>query len=71
MVGVGVALRVGEGEELSMGEGLSVGGAVVGCVLGSEVVGCPEQAAKVIAVKEEMARAARRLMNFFREFIWA
>lgn len=65
---VGVAgVVVGEGE----GVGLWVGGAVVGCGVGSEAVLCPEQAARASAAKEEMVRTVRRLTDCFSKFIRA
>lgn len=65
---VGVAgVVAGEGE----GVGLWVGGAVVGCGVGVEVVCWPEQAARVSAAKEEIVRTVRRLTDCFSEFIRA
>ncbi|WP_234415328.1 hypothetical protein [Actinomyces sp. Marseille-P3109] len=46
------------------------GGGVVGCGVGSEVVGCPEQATRVSAAKEERVRAVRRLTDHVEYFIW-
>ena len=62
---VGVGVWVGDGEE---GE-LPAGGAVVGCVLGSEVACFPVHAANVKAVREERVRAVRRLTDHVEYFI--
>lgn len=62
---VGVGVSVGDGEE---GE-LPAGGAVVGCVLGSEAACFPVHAANVKAVSDERARAVRRLTGLVSYFI--